>query len=536
MTTIETREQASASEPIGPWVSLGTAAALIDVSKDTILRRGVPWQLERVPNRIRFKLLKLDPGTRQERRYLAPDLEALLCGCETEPEVAKEVFVVPQTRRQDARPLALDFAETVEPRVQAEGEAPCLPNESSPVQQPSTEPRFKHMETGIYQHRRSRTYFERPHIDGKRTWRSLRTKNLKFAREELHRRRAAALSGNSSYGRTNGHPDTQVSTVGEVIRRYEHDNYPDRHLNSRPEATRADEERHCDTLLGFWNAITVNSVTVAVCDRYREWRLERIKQGVGLRAIDRELNTLNNAFRYATRRELVGKNPLVDRPRYQPSKLVAHCRQFMPGNADELHEIARQLYRFRSSEVLGFQLLFTAFTGQRTCEILKMKVGAGPEEPGHVTEDGKCLRVWRAKGQDIVNPFCAVHEGLDGLLRAHKQWLERRYPSSLWFFPGRGGDAPVQKAALAHALKRMRAKGALERKIIPHGARAYFVTVRRSQGASDNQIALEIGHTSGGSTLSAVYGGVPPDWLKGHGPKMSWLPSGKPAWTSLETE
>src|ERR1035441_6353252 len=103
MTPIETREQASASEPIGPWVSLGTAAALIDVSKDTILRRAVPWQLERVPNRIRFKLLKLDPGTRQERRYLARDLEALLCGCETEPEVFTETFVVSQTSRQDAR-------------------------------------------------------------------------------------------------------------------------------------------------------------------------------------------------------------------------------------------------------------------------------------------------------------------------------------------------------------------------------------------------------------------------------------------------
>ena len=457
--------------------------------------------------------MKLDPGTRQERRYLAPDLEALLCGCQTEPEVVKEVFVVPQTRRQDARPLALDFAKTVELAAQAEAETPSLPDDPGLVQRPSSEPRYKHMETGIYQARRSRTYFERPHIDGKRKWRSLRTKNLKFAREELHRRRAAAFSGNSPYARTTGQAGTQASTVGEVIRRYQHDNYPDRHLNSRPEATRADEERHCDILLGFWNVVPVNSVTVAVCDRYRAWRLERIKQGVGLRTIDRELNTLNNAFRYTTRRELVSKNPLVDRPRYQSSKMVAHCRQFMPGNADDLHEIARQLFRFRTSEVLGFQLLFTAFTGQRTCEILKLRVDAGPDEPGFVTEDRKCLRVWRAKGQDIVNPYCAVHEGMDGLLVAHKKWLEVRYPNSRWFFPGRGGDGQVEKAALAHALKRLREKGLLRRKVIPHGARAYFVTVRRSQGASDGQIAIEIGHTSGGSTLSAVYGGVPPEWI-----------------------
>jgi hypothetical protein len=59
------------------------------------------------------------------------------------------------------------------------------------------------------------------------------------------------------------------------------------------------------------------------------------------------------------------------------------------------------------------------------------------------------------------------------------------------------------------------------------------VTVRRSQGAPDSQIALEIGHTSGGSTLSNVYGGVPPEWVRGSGPKMTWLPSAAPAWSDL---
>jgi hypothetical protein len=49
----------------------------------------------------------------------------------------------------------------------------------------------------------------------------------------------------------------------------------------------------------------------------------------------------------------------------------------------------------------------------------------------------------------------------------------------------------------------------------------------------DSQIAWEIGHTSGGATLAEVYGGAPPHWLAGDGPKMSWLPSGKPAWSVL---
>lgn len=47
-----------------------------------------------------------------------------------------------------------------------------------------------HVEAGIYRTLDSGTYFERPKVRGKRTWRSLETKNLKHAREELHQRRS----------------------------------------------------------------------------------------------------------------------------------------------------------------------------------------------------------------------------------------------------------------------------------------------------------------------------------------------------------
>jgi len=45
--------------------------------------------------------------------------------------------------------------------------------------------------------------------------------------------------------------------------------------------------------------------------------------------------------------------------------------------------------------------------------------------------------------------------------------------------------------------------------------------------------ALENGNTSGGSTLSGVYEGVPPVWIRGGGPKIAWLPTGEPAWSDL---
>ena len=60
------------------WLSRKQAAAKISVSVDTIERRGIPWQKDPVPNRIRYKLLKLGDDTRQRRRFFEPDIEAML--------------------------------------------------------------------------------------------------------------------------------------------------------------------------------------------------------------------------------------------------------------------------------------------------------------------------------------------------------------------------------------------------------------------------------------------------------------------------
>jgi hypothetical protein len=60
------------------WNSASGAAEFLDVSADTIHRRAIPWRDSPVPGKVRFKLLKLGNGTRMERRYYRPDLEALL--------------------------------------------------------------------------------------------------------------------------------------------------------------------------------------------------------------------------------------------------------------------------------------------------------------------------------------------------------------------------------------------------------------------------------------------------------------------------
>ena len=398
-----------------------------------------------------------------------------------------------------------------------------------PAQAGKTKFTIVHVETRIYRNPSSRVYYERPFVNGRRTWRSLLTQNLKFAREELHRRRAGV-----SYSLLVKSEPAPV-TVGEIIRRYQKDDYPDRQKHPRQGRTLESETRNCSVLLKFWDYFAADKVSLVECDRYHDWRKRRIARGIGDRAVDMEMSTLNNAILWSLRRGLIRQNPLnFRRPRYCSAKNVRHCREFMPHNTEDLHEIAAILFSDIRSETLGWQMLFEAFTGLRTCEALQLRTNAKPFEPGWITADGKSLCVRRAKNQESVNPFVQIHDGLAAWLKGHNEWKQRRYPNSPWFFPNyrESDNKHADKCALGHALYFRREK--IGKKITAHAMRAFYVTVRRSHGTPDIQIAYEIGHTSGGTTLASVYGGVPPHWLTDDGPKLKWLPDGKsPAWESI---
>jgi hypothetical protein len=392
---------------------------------------------------------------------------------------------------------------------------------------------------GIWQRSPSGIYYERPTIDLIPTYRSLKTRDFDEAQKEYYRRRA---QGSAAYQKV------LMTTVGEVILNYREAGCPDRFRDERPADTKAAEETNCDNLLEFWEDIPVAIVSVAVFDRYCDTRKKTItKKGCsGNRTVDLELNTLRNAFLWACRCELIPQIPLSGRwPRYHSSKKVKHCREFKPHDAAELHRIAQRLFEWARSEVLGWQVLFEANTGLRTVETLRLRFDAEPYEPGWVTPDGKSLCVRRAKGQESVNPFVRIHEGLSSVLAAMRRWHKERWPNSPWYFPSpMDPSKPIDKSALCHALRRLRKSskgpdgaildGFLKRKITSHGMRAWYVTVRRSHGIPDNQIAWEIGHTSGGQTLAEVYGGAPPHWLAGDGPKLRWSPDGDQAWSALK--
>jgi len=275
---------------------------------------------------------------------------------------------------------------------------------------------FEHVEAGIYRYGAKGSYFERPEIDGKRTWRSLNTKNLKHAREELHRRRSGVSEN------TAAKKNQPAVTVGEIIRRYQEAGYPDKHKQPRQGRTLGCETRNCTVLLGYWDKEPAGGVSIVHLDRYHEWRKKNIKRGTGDRSVDLELNTLSNAALWAMRCELIEENPLnFRRPRYCSSKTVRHCREFMPHDTEALHEVGALLFSDIRSETLGWQMMFEAFSGLRTCEALQLRTDAKPYEPGWISADGKSLCVRRAKNQESVNPFVRIHEGLAEWLKAHRE-------------------------------------------------------------------------------------------------------------------
>jgi hypothetical protein len=382
---------------------------------------------------------------------------------------------------------------------------------------------------GVYLHRQSGFLYWRPWrlLNGKmtRTWESLETSNLTIAKERYSQLRYPK-EGKPPVPSSGIQTGTAV-TLGQVIRRYIADGYPDKHKAKRTGQTLDDETAHCELLLEFWDLVPVDQAGPAACDRYADWRKKRgFHHSTGERMIDRELNSLNNACRWAARCELIKTNPMRDRPKYQRASSVQHCREFMPRNSAELHTAAAHLFKHKHSVVLGFQLLSEAYTGLRTKEVLQW----GQDIFGTTT--GDFLNVWRLKGQHANNPYCNMHPGLQAMMKAHAAWKAVNFPNSPEFFPSHCGGS-VDKGALAHALRRIRKK--LERKLTSHGMRAFYVLVRRSQGATDEQIAHELGHGSNGACIRTTYGGVPDSWRTGGGPNMQWLPEDVPlAWAELE--
>src|ERR1041384_2256883 len=81
---------------------------------------------------------------------------------------------------------------------------------------------------GIYRYRPTGTYYYRPFLSsGKRTHRSLKTKNLKIAKERY-----------MAFCTQNGHVAESKLKVAHIIDRYEKDGFLDENLETRPQKRR----------------------------------------------------------------------------------------------------------------------------------------------------------------------------------------------------------------------------------------------------------------------------------------------------------
>lgn len=364
-------------------------------------------------------------------------------------------------------------------------------------------------------------FYERPEINGRRTWRALEAPTLELAKAELAARktdaaRAKSLGGPDPYSKTN--------TVAELAVVWVAAGCPGR-KKRKPDAKRLEwTKKRLETVLEYFGSRWPNSIQRQDVSAYHDWRKPNILRGPGERMVELELVVLSNLLSHGERLDPNLRNNIRQRDGLRDSKTVKHARDRAPESTDEVHRIANAMFDFRKSEVFGWIVLLGSMTGNRISELLALRMDAKFGEPGFHNDDGLCLhRVKRGK-----NPFTELFPALRECLAAHHRWLMQRFPSSPWYFPStRCKGQPVGAESLNHAMERVCGLLSLP-KYTPHGLRAFRATARRAEGMSDNQIAHELGMRSGEKLIASTYGDAPPQWFTRE--KFSWLPTFTPAW------
>lgn len=366
----------------------------------------------------------------------------------------------------------------------------------------------------------------RPEVNGKRTWRKLKATTERFALKEGREKLAAQERSKHGSGRD---PFSRGNTFAEMAQLYLAARCPNRKLEPRAKAFCDSEKTRIATLTKFFGQKELHAIKLVLLPDYKKWRVRLIKKKKygGERTVEMDLCTLSNVLNYAVATGHLDFNYVRSaRPRFRTEENIQHCREFAPESADELHRIASAFFSGRPrSEVMGWITLFTAMSGCRISELLRLRMDAKPGEPGFI--DGNFLFIRRSKRG--VNPFILITDEFSIMLSAFKEWHKIRFGEAHpYFFPGRTKGMSVQKDGFSHAIPRIaRDLGLPQRRA--HGLRSFYVTKRRSDGAQDTQIASEIGDKTT-SLISKTYGSVPPNWVRGE--PLKFVPKKvEPAWS-----
>src|SRR6202453_2661792 len=125
---------------------------------------------------------------------------------------------------------------------------------------------WRHLGGGLYRHKSGGLY-SRPVINGRRTWRALGTANEKAARQILTHNQVAHAKSKAGAG-LSPYAKPQFITAGQVLRKYLEDNCPDRRRRQRTARNFAAVKHQCLALLGFWDTIQMDGITLATCNQY----------------------------------------------------------------------------------------------------------------------------------------------------------------------------------------------------------------------------------------------------------------------------
>lgn len=327
---------------------------------------------------------------------------------------------------------------------------------------------------GAYQSENG-SFWIRPTVAGKKTWRKLRATTDKQAivqaAEILHKHDMAQATGEKS-------PlDLQQGMrVGAAIKQFLSHNQP------RPEV-----DDYLLNIVEFFGCMALTDVRREHCHEYAQWRLPQCRNGKGTRLVDLELTALSVVLTWSVERGWLEANPIRGRSRLHKASKARNCRETMPPSGDVLNDIAAHFFAQPHFEAIGWQMLFEALTGMRTCEALRLKWNAQRGEPGFV--EGNRMDIQRAKKG--VNPWVLITPDLRELMEAHAQWHCGQH--EMFFLVG--------KAQLAVELNRLKGFP----KVTSHGMRAFFVTKMRRDGHDDRDIAAMIGDKTV-SLIQTTYG------------------------------
>lgn len=388
-------------------------------------------------------------------------------------------------------------------------------------------------------------YFERPYVNGRQTFRSLKSITPRAAHQELNSNRLAQQkAGIGTAVDPYAKPRSPALTVTNLLDRYARAGFPKKRNCGSARSPREirEQQTHIANLKTFFTDKDPTQISNEDFIRYHAWRIGRIaarqemsskqksNSRPGHRAVDKERVTLSLAYDFAidrSRETGIKINPFARCKHFSDPRRVKHCRDRQPESAEELHRLCAYFLESWRSEVLAWQTWIQSMIGSRPHEIVQLRKDArNRHDPGFIEKN--CLFLFRSNTTKGTYPFAEIHPALKQCLEAHAAWHADRYPNSPWYFPSpENPKQHIGSTALTHGLARATAELGLPHRTA-HGCRSYYVNVLRSGGDrgrkySDADIALRIGQRTQGKLIVDVYGEVLPY-------PLTWIPDAGPAW------